>query len=49
MISKNVKLLIKELLKHAQRDDCFGCKHVLRAMNLDPDKPYEELFKVEDG
>jgi len=32
-----VKKLIKELEKHASRDDCYDCKQLLRAMGLDPD------------
>jgi len=38
-------LMMKELFKHAQRDDCFGCKQVLRAMGLDPEKKFEDYIK----
>ena len=33
------KDLIKELYKHANRDDCYDCKQILRAMGLNPEKP----------
>ena len=32
------KMLIKELRKHAQKDDCYNCKELLRAMGLNPDE-----------
>ena len=32
------KMLIKELYKHANRDNCYNCKQILRAMGLNPDK-----------
>ena len=42
------KALIKELLKHAQRDDCYNCKRLLKAMGLNPTVSFEENFKGED-
>lgn len=30
--------LIKELRKHANRDDCYDCKQILKAMGLNPEK-----------
>jgi len=36
------KALIKELLKHAQRDDCFDCKYILRAMGVNPESKEKE-------
>jgi len=36
---ENAKALIKELRKHANRDECYECKRLLRAMGL----------KVEEG
>ena len=38
------KLLIKELYKHANRDGCFECKQILRAMGLNPNKQLDEVM-----
>lgn len=45
------KLMVKELYKHAQRDDCYDCKQVLRKMGLDPDKkePFHTKFEPEES
>lgn len=39
------KTLLKELFKHAQKDQCYTCRQILRAMGLDPEKRFEDLFK----
>lgn len=41
----NAKALIKELRKHATRDDCYECKRLLRAMGL----PIKEGEKHDRG
>jgi len=45
---ENTALLIKELFKHARRDDCYECKRLLKAMGLDPRKSFEETFQVQE-
>lgn len=40
-----VEDLVKELLKHSQRDDCYGCKQILKKMKVDPEKSFDEQFK----
>jgi hypothetical protein len=37
------KKTVWELMKHAERDDCYTCKQLLRAMHIDPDKLAEFL------
>lgn len=44
---QNARALVKELFKHAQKDDCYECKQLIRAMGLDPDKRFSEFFKEE--
>ena len=44
-VRENSIKLIKELFKHARRDNCYECKKLLRAMNLNPEKTFEETFK----
>jgi len=40
-----VRILAKELLKHSQKDGCYNCKQILKAMGLNPEKSFEEQFK----
>lgn len=39
--------LVKELFKHARRDDCYNCKELLRSMGLNPMKDFESNFNAE--
>jgi len=47
MSSKNPRhyagKLVKELYKHAQRDNCYTCKELLRAMGLNPEAKEPEM------
>jgi len=36
--------LVKELLKHAQRDKCYDCRKILEELGLNPDKSYDEII-----
>jgi len=40
--------LVKELFKHARRDDCYNCKKLLEAMGLNPDLTFNENFRVRE-
>lgn len=42
------KLLVKELYKHAQKDGCYNCKQILKAMGLDPDKNIDEILNPKE-
>ncbi len=37
--------MIRELLKHAQIDNCQECAEILRAMGIDCEKSFEQLVK----
>jgi hypothetical protein len=39
------KKVIKELQKHAERDDCYECKQLLRMLAAAYGVNYEELIK----
>lgn len=47
MRQEQARKLIKELYKHAQRDNCYDCKQLIRAMGLDPDKTFDKIFNSE--
>lgn len=34
MYSEQTKNIVRELIKHALRDDCYNCKQLVRAMGL---------------
>ena len=40
-----VKKTVREIRKHAERDGCYDCKKILRAMGVDPD----EIQRDEQG
>lgn len=37
-VRSKMKILLRELFKHAQKNDCYECKKILREMGLDPEK-----------
>jgi len=44
-VFKRAARMIKELLKHAQKDNCYECKTILKEMGIDANKSYEDLVK----
>lgn len=43
-----LKKLVKELYKHADKDNCFGCKQLIRDLGLDPDKNIDEVLNPKE-
>jgi len=42
------KALVKELYKHATKDDCYNCKQILKAMGLDPKKSIDAVLNPKE-
>lgn len=40
--------IVKELYKHAQRDNCYTCKELLRAMGLNPEAEEPKMLVKKD-
>lgn len=46
MRQEQARKLVKEIYKHADRDNCYDCKQLLRALGLDPSKAFDEVFNI---